>query len=499
MLTERPGLDDENIAKWVSLEPWMLMNYILLESNLENIKNKINSGTISKFNIISKVKEALFEIYNEKHFDDVSPVKDHRAEKYFSDQSYQGLQVFRITGGGKAKGSKRVVSYYNEPKDAGSFDATIIRTQREILSEWRHSNIAELKKLADSFKDSVECELNIFSVQIAYIEIGHACQHVRKFLYEVFDDEKKAWKTLSLRELLNDVDKKMKYTHDNDMDRILKVHGLVGNYFNDVTALKEVIKSTETVKAFEEVLFWLEKIRREIDKCEREYPNFEKVYGEYVNATKCASIMRQLVGHGINGNISELNHCWLLNIPNFHEFYKREDGLPKEQKYLHKVQDILEKLQYSTYKFASKFELNPNCEVVGPKQHEHEEKEIQNNMDRDLTLDSLSLGLKVIKVSGTKAVVPYNKRTESEIYNLILNLASRDFEGESEEKKIRRLIYYAKGQARPSDIAILLCELEQLGHVVVKKGKGRSASIPKSSKAGKNVSNKIPTEPAAMR
>lgn len=76
--------------------------------------------------------------------------------------------------------------------------------------------------------------------------------------------------------------------------------------------------------------------------------------------------MRQLLVQGANGNISELNHDWLLSIPNFRKFYERENGLPEDEKYLNKVIELLEKLNLPSIMFASSFELKQSCETVGP-------------------------------------------------------------------------------------------------------------------------------------
>ena len=120
-------------------------------------------------------------------------------------------------------------------------------------------------------------------------------------------------------------------------------------------------------------------------------------------------------------------------------------------------------------------------------------------MDRNLTTDSVSLGLNAIKVSETKAVVPFDKRMESEMQEAIVNMVSRKFEVESEEEKIQRLVNHAKGQTRPSDVARLLCVLEQRGLVVVKKEKDRKVNTAKSPNTGENSVKEVPTQPAAMK
>ena len=146
-----------------------MLNYIRLERSLENIKNGINSGSISKFKVISKVKEALFERYNKKYFEDRLPVKDRKVEKYFSEQNYQGLQVLKVSGGKSSGSLNPFVGVYNEPQDTGSFDEMMIKVQRDILSEWRRSDITKLDELADSLEDLVECKIEVFGTQIICI------------------------------------------------------------------------------------------------------------------------------------------------------------------------------------------------------------------------------------------------------------------------------------------------------------------------------------------
>ena len=84
----------------------------------------------------------------------------------------------------------------------------MIKVQREILSEWRKSDITKLDELADSLEDLVECKIEVFGTQIICIEFGHACQLVRKLLYEVFNEKKEAWEDMSLGERLTDIEKK---------------------------------------------------------------------------------------------------------------------------------------------------------------------------------------------------------------------------------------------------------------------------------------------------
>ena len=78
-------------------------------------------------------------------------------------------------------------------------------------------------------------------------------------------------------------------------------------------------------------------------------------------------------------------------------------------------------------------------------------------------------------------------------------MVSGKYEVESEEEKIQRLVNYAKGQTRPSDVARLLCVLEQRGLVVVKKEKDRKVNTAKSPNTGENSVKEVPTQPAAMK
>lgn len=71
---------------------------------------------------------------------------------------------------------------------------------------------------------------------------------------------------------------------------------------------EEVKKSIGVGKAFEEVASWVENIDQETEKLDVKYPNYEKMYGQYVNATKCAMVMRQLLIHGAHGRVNELGH-----------------------------------------------------------------------------------------------------------------------------------------------------------------------------------------------
>ena len=160
---------------------------------------------------------------------------------------------------------------------------------------------------------------------------------------------------------------------------------------------------------------------------------------------------------------------------------------------------LLEKLNLPSIMFASSFELKQSCGTVGPVKQGCEELKIQNNMDRNLIMDSVSLGLKAIKVSETKAVVPFDKKMESEMQEAIVNMVSGKYEVESEEEKIQRLVNYAKGQTRPSGVARLLCVLEQRGLVVVKKEKGRKVNTAKSPNTGENSVKEVPTQPAAKK
>ena len=151
---------------------------------------------------------------------------------------------------------------------------------------------------------------------------------------------------------------------------------MTGKYYGDVMTVKKVTKSTEIIKVFEELLLWLKKISQKKTSCRKEYSEFKMIYGEYVNATKCAMTMRQLLVQGANGNISELNHDWLLSIPNFREFYERENGLPEDGKYLNKVIELLEKLILPSIMLASSFGLKQSCGIVGPVKQGLEELEI---------------------------------------------------------------------------------------------------------------------------
>ena len=138
-----------------------MLSYIRLKRSLENIKNGINSRSISKSKVIPKVKGALYERYK-KYFEGRLPVNDRKVEKYFSERSYQGPQVFKMSGEKSSGNLNPFVGVYNEPQDTGSFDEMMIKVQREILSEWRRSDITKLDELADSLEDLVECKIEVF-------------------------------------------------------------------------------------------------------------------------------------------------------------------------------------------------------------------------------------------------------------------------------------------------------------------------------------------------
>lgn len=164
--------------------------------------------------------------------------------------------------------------------------------------------------------------------------------------------------------ILTHIDKKMKFVRNKKKDKRITAHGLTGKYFENVMASKKVMKSIDVGEVFEEEVMWLGKINQEEDECEEAYPNFAKVYGKYVNATRCAMCMRLLRVHGAHGNISEFDHNWLLNIPNFQKFYKRENGPPRNQKYLKRIVDSLNELNDSNIMFASWVELKQCCGLL---------------------------------------------------------------------------------------------------------------------------------------
>lgn len=121
------------------------------------------------------------------------------------------------------------------------------------------------------------------------------------------------------------------------------------------------------------------------------------------------------------------------NIPNFQELHGKENGLPKKQRYLIKLWPSTKDLNHAKMMFRSLFEFEESRGDIGLVTHEPKKKQDQNNMEGYLCVDSVSLGLRTVKVFGTNVVVSFDRRTKSEIHETIVSLLSgkyvMEFEG----------------------------------------------------------------------
>lgn len=292
------------------------------------------------------------------------PVREYCTKSYFTKLNFEALQFFQVPNGKKGEASSNTpASSSNLQKTSKCFEMMLADLQRSIITSWKTSQIKDLINIAESDKNLVNVDLEIYSRQAQYIILGHSCKLVRKMLLEIFDNITD-FQYLSLSVMFSQINMEQRYLHSDDVDNLVGELGISGNYFHEQSSIKKVMKDSYSSNVCKEDEMWMEELVCKKKDIKARYPNFEEIYGEYVTGKDCAEMINQLLANTLSGSTGALGLVEIINISNFHEFYEQQNGLTEEKKHLSKALQAPKNIKQSYTVFQKKFQFRADSLLV---------------------------------------------------------------------------------------------------------------------------------------